>query len=519
LKKHDFIRGASLLAISVVIAKILGAVYRIPLANIIGAQGMGLYQFVYPVFALILTLSSGAVPTAISLVVSESEARGDAAGAKKDFTIALKICLIAGMSGTLLLLLIAYPVSLLQSKEAFLGYLTIAPAVFIVTVISAFRGFFAAKRNMLPYSISQITEGIVKLAVGLTAAYFLAPYGEKYAVAGALLGVGASELVTLILLFFTYIKEEKNFVRVRLKDNKDAARKLVLTIVPLLIGGIVLPLSQFADSLLFVNLLKTGTNPAERATSSYGVFSGVVTPIINLPIMVCISLGIAITPQMAEGKIKRDVDFIMDKATTATKIIFAVCVPFALIFIFLGDAVINLLYPNLGAENIMLGGKLLAISAVNILTLSVFQIYSAILQGLGKITVPVKVMGGCVIFKTILSCILIPFIGMTGAAAANTAAFLIAAAVIMAYFFRYARVVDDLAKNSSLITLCGAIMSLIIVITIQILTSPVSLILAAGVSILVYAVMLFVLRVFTPDELKSMPLGGILVKIDAIIHK
>jgi O-antigen/teichoic acid export membrane protein len=129
---------------------------------------------------------------------------------------------------------------------------------------------------------------------------------------------------------------------------------------------------------------------------------------------------------MAEGKIKRDVDFIMDKATTATKIIFAVCVPFALIFIFLGDAVINLLYPNLGAENIMLGGKLLAISAVNILTLSVFQIYSAILQGLGKITVPVKVMGGCVIFKTILSCILIPFIGMTGAAAANTAAFLIA---------------------------------------------------------------------------------------------
>lgn len=508
-----------MLAVSVVIAKILGAVYRIPLTNIIGAEGMGIYQFVYPVFGLILTLSSGAVPTAVGITISQSVVNSDHEKARKDFTVALKICLIVGILGTIAMLALAYPLSLLQSRSAFFGYLTIAPSVFIVTIISAFRGWFMGHKNMLPYSISQITEGIVKLGAGITLTYLLLPYGIEFAVVGALLGVGLSELVTLIILLITYRKKDKTFEKVVLRDNKDAVKKLWRLVLPLVLGGIILPLSQFIDSLLFVNLLKLGGNSANAATTQYGVFAGTVTPIINLPVMVCITLGIAITPQMVEGKIKKSVDFIMDKVNTATKLIFALCVPFILVFIFLGDSIIKVLYPALGPENIALGGKLLSITAINVLALSIFQIYSAILQGLDKIYVPLKIMGSLVALKIILNIVLIPFSGMVGAAISQTIAFTLAAAVIMYYFFNYVKVVDNLAKNTSLITLCGAIMSLIIVVNIRLQKNPITLILTAAASIAVYFIFLLILRVFSRDELQSMPLGNVLVRIDSFFHR
>lgn len=518
-KRNSFLRGAGLLAVSVVIAKILGAVYRIPLTNIIGAEGMGIYQFVYPVFGLILTLSSGAVPTAVSITISESVILGDELKARKDFTVALKICLIIGIAGTLTLLAIAYPISLMQSREAFLGYLAVAPAVFIVTVISAFRGWFTGHKNMLPYSLSQISEGLVKLVVGITLTYLLLPFGIKYAVMGALLGVGASEFITLIILYFTYKRKDKTFEKIAIRDNKEALKKLWRLVLPLILGGIILPLSQFIDSLLFVNLLKLGGNNASNATSQYGVFSGTVVPLINLPVMVCITLGIAITPQMVEGKIRRSIDFIMDKVSTATKIIFALCVPFILVFIFLGEPIIGLLYPNLGADNIALGGKILSISAFSILALSIFQIYSAMLQGLDKIYVPLKIMAVCIALKIVLSAVLIPFAGMVGAAIAGTIAFTLAAGVIMFYFSNYVKVVDNLAKNSSLITLCGAIMSLIIVINIRLQKNALTLIITAVASVVFYFFLLLVLRVFSKDELRSMPMGAVLVRIDNFIHR
>lgn len=517
--KKTFLAGAGVLALSVIFAKVLGAAYRIPLANIVGAEGMGLYQFVYPVFALLLTLSSGAVPTAISITVSKYLARGEEAEAKKFFSVALKVCFLVGLSGTLVLTAAAYPLSLLQSKEALVGYLTIAPAVLIVTLISVFRGWFMGHKDMVPGSISQITEGIVKLGVGITLAKLLLPYGISYAVAGALAGVVASELVTLIILLFTFIKKDKEgFVKVSLKENGKSVRELAHLAAPLIVCGMILPLSQFIDSIILVNLLKLGGQDLESATASYGVFSGAVSPLINLPVMVCISLGIAITPQMVEGREKRDVDFIMDKCATATKLTFVLGVPFVFLFVFMAEGIVGLFFPSLGAEKLALAGKLLQITALSVLGLSLFQIYSAMLQGLGKTVIPVKIMSFCMIVKTVLSVIMVPLTGIIGAAISASVGYLAAGVTIMAYFFRYVRKTPLLAKNSSLITLCGVIMGMIIFMSDKLQSTTAGVIAVGAASMAVYVIGLFVLKVFTPSELESMPLGKYLVKIDEKIN-
>lgn len=518
--KKSFLAGAGILAVSVVFAKVLGAAYRIPLANIVGAEGMGIYQFVYPIFALLLTLSGGAVPTAISITVSRYLASGDAAGAKRAFNVTLKICLFIGLAGTAALLILAYPLSLLQSKDAFAGYVAVAPAVFIVTVISAFRGWFMGHKDMVPSSISQITEGLVKLGVGIALTKLLLPYGMAWAVAGALAGVVASELVTLIILFVIFLRKDKEgFVRVKLRENKPLVKELARLAGPLVLCGMILPLSQFIDSILLVNLLKLNGQSLERATASYGVLSGAVTPLINLPVMVCITLGIAITPQMVEGREKRDVDFIMDKCNTATKLTFMLGVPFVFLFVFMSEGVVSLLFPNLGADRLALAGTLLQITAISVLGLSLFQIYSAMLQGLGKTIVPVKVMSLCVAVKIALSVVLVPFMGIIGAAIGAASGYLLAGISIMAYFFNFVRKSDGLAKNASLITLCGVIMGLVVFMSEKLQTTRLGVIVIGLISMIIYFIGLFVLRVFSREELNSMPFGKYLVRFDDKIRR
>ncbi|MFA6866409.1 MAG: polysaccharide biosynthesis protein [Clostridia bacterium] len=518
MKKLSFLGGASILALSVIFAKVLGAIYRIPLTNILGAEGIGIYQFVYPVFALILTLSSGAVPSAISITVSKKASIGDEQGAKQDFAVALKVCLIIGLSGTLLLAALAYPICLVQSTDAFIGYLIVAPAVFIVTMISAFRGWFMGHKDMIPSSISQITEGIVKLGVGITLTIVLLPLGLPFAVAGALLGVVASELVTLIILWGIYMKQNKRLPRAKLKENKVQVKKLSRLAIPLILVGMILPLSQFIDSILLVNLMKWGGASQTSATQSYGIYAGTVAPLINLPVMICISIGVAITPQMVEGKLKKSIKFIMDKVTTATKMIFVICVPFVLIFAFMGENILGLLFPALGVQAIYLGSVILKIASINILALSIFQIYSAILQGLDKTYVPLKIMGVCVLIKTILSIALVPTIGIIGGAIGSAVGFSIAAISIMTYFSKYVKLCDGFAKNTSIIAISGVIMSLIIVLSTLVATNVYLIIATIIGSGLVYGFLLLVLNVFKREELASLPMSKWILKLNDKLH-
>ena len=309
------------------------------------------------------------------------------------------------------------------------------------------------------------------------------------------------------------------FVPVKLKENKPVVKDLLRLAAPLVLCGMILPASQFIDSIILVNLLKLNGQDVAQATASYGVFSGAVSPLINLPVMVCITLGIAITPQMVEGREKRDIDFIMDKCNTATKLTFMLGVPFTFIFIFMAEGVVSLLFPNLGADKLQLAGNLLRITAVSVLGLSLFQIYSAMLQGLGKTKVPVKVMSFCVLIKIILSIIFVPTLGIVGAAIGAAGGYILAGILIMGYFFHYVRKSDGLAKNASLITLCGVIMGLVVFMSDKFQTTRLGVIVVGAVSMLVYFVGLFVLNVFSREELFSMPFGKYLVKIYERLNK
>ena len=194
--------GAAVLAAGSMAAKFIGAFYRIPLTNILGAEGMGVYQLVFPVYALFITLSTAGIPTALSRIVAEHRARGESAGkylAAALFTLVALSVLAGGLITAL-----SHVFARWQGNPAAAGgYAVIAPAVFFAGLVAGFRGWFQGEMYMLPTALSGIVEQLVKLGVGVGLAAALAPRGQNAAVMGAIAGVTVSELAAACYLAVT----------------------------------------------------------------------------------------------------------------------------------------------------------------------------------------------------------------------------------------------------------------------------------------------------------------------------
>ena len=166
-KQKNFVKGAAILGIAGLICKVIGAVFRIPLSNAIGTQGMANYQAAYPLYAFLLVISSAGLPTAISKMVSERVTKGDYRGAHFTFQVAYKVLLIVGVITSVLLFAASPLVSkLIGLDTSMYSFMAIAPALFFVSILSAYRGYFQGLQMMTPTALTQIVEQVGKLAVG-----------------------------------------------------------------------------------------------------------------------------------------------------------------------------------------------------------------------------------------------------------------------------------------------------------------------------------------------------------------
>ena len=508
-KKRSFIGGAGIIMIATVAAKALGALYRIPLTNLVGAEGMGIYQTVYPVYALILSVSGGAVPMAISVLVASYTAGGEPAKGKRLTVGALVVMLATGAAVSVALILLGGFVASLQgAPEASKGYYAIAPSVLFVSGIAVLKGYFQGRRNMFPTALSQVTEAFGKLVFGLLFAWILLPEGTEFAVAGALIGVTVGEGATFLILILRFVLKEKDGLSVPpVKEARELYKEILRISVPIGAGGMIFPLTQFLDSFTVVNILSR-TMTAAEATAAYGVFSAPVGTLINLPVSLAIGVGVAVAPHMAGSRMLRDIDGIRLKLSTSLKTAFALGVPFAALFAAVPGEVLAAIYPALSAAETALGSRLLRIGALNVLTLTITQISVSVLQGLGNTSSPVKNLALAGALKVGLGIPLMFLIGIEGVMWANFAAYLTAAATNLVSVFNLTGKNVEVLKKSGVMLLAGAIILL-----------PAALVAGAGLgkwAVLgisaaagaVYIALILLLPVFTRREMLSLPMGG-----------
>ncbi|HEY8423170.1 MAG TPA: polysaccharide biosynthesis protein [Clostridia bacterium] len=419
-KKTTFIYGAAVLGVCSFLAKVMGAVFRIPLTHILGAEGVGLYQMVFPLYALLLTISSGGLPSALSRIIAENTAKGQKEMARKTLTTALITLTGFGAVCALIILIFHRLIAAAQGNaSAALSYIAIAPSIVFVAVISAFRGYFQGKQNMFPSALSQIIEQFVKMAAGLALAYALKDYGLTMGVFGAVLGVTLSELAAMIVIIWQYYNDKDRLKLFYPKGEFKKYVKLIYAIsIPMTISSIIMPITQLIDSVLVINILSKTFSTAV-STTLFGLFSGAVSSIVNMPVVLLISISIALIPSIVASKAKGHISSVEAKSSLALKLTILLALPCFIGLLIFARPIIDFLYGGgLKAGEIdepAVAARLLSIYSISVVFVSVLSVTSSVLQSLGYNFVPVKnlLIGACL--KIILNIVLLNFLGIYGA--------------------------------------------------------------------------------------------------------
>ena len=204
--RQSFLKGALILSAAGAISKILGAIYRIPLARLIGAEGIGLYQMAYPIYTTILALATAGVPVAISILIARKETQGFPGESRRILRVSLLLLAVFGLLLTLLVMASAKFLALhvLQDGRAYYAIVAVAPAIFLAGLMSVFRGYFQGQQTMLPTAVSQVVEQKFRVTAVLFLAYLLFPRGLEFAAAGATFGAVVGGLGGLLVLLWFY---------------------------------------------------------------------------------------------------------------------------------------------------------------------------------------------------------------------------------------------------------------------------------------------------------------------------
>jgi stage V sporulation protein B len=511
--KSKLMTGAMVLALSGVAAKILGALYRIPLTNILGAEGMGMYQLVFPIYALFLSMSTSGLPTALSRLVAEKKISGQDS---KKYLIATGIMILSfcTAAAALVALLSGVIARTQGNAQTAVGYLIIAPAIVIVGGIAVLRGWFQGNFNMVPTAVSNIIEQVAKLALGLTLSILLLPYGVTYAVYGTLIGVTLSEVAAFLYLFILYLVRERKSPKEKLLPGREEYKNLRKIALPISMIALLLPLSQFIDSFLIVNILKYRGVPVSVSTAQYGLLSGPVASLINLPIVIMLSIAIAIVPNIAAERVSRDIHGILRKSALSVKMTYLVGIPSALFFIIFSRQILSALYPGLGEAELNLAVTMLAISAASVIFFSAMQVYSSLLQALDKTKLPLRNIALAVAIKVVATVFLTRYFGVLGSACASVLLSFFGYILNMASFRNYLGTDFKLLKNVSLILLSGVIMALAGYF-VSMVSQNVYVALVAGflVCAAVYGFMVIAANIIDDSEAGSLPLGKLIVRM------
>ena len=424
----------------------MGAMYRVPLTNTIGAEGMGLYQMVFPVYTVLLAFCGGGISSAVSRVVAKYTARGDEVTAVRTVRVAAVPVAVISVISTAAVILLRDGISRIQGNpEAALCYLALAPSLVFAGLTSVFRGYFQGKNKMLPSGVSQLIEQSAKLFLSLYLSRVFLAFGVRYAVAGALLGITVGEVVSLLYLFVRYALTKKSrresAVAVRKASvrplfeiasdgffvtDKTLGKEIAAVAFPITLGSLILPLTQLIDSALIINLLMRSGAGRLEATELFGLFVGPVGTLINMPTVILASVTVAFLPALTAETERGGDGGRMTRLVAEFVMMFVI--PVATAFLLFPESICGALYRRgLTEEQLSVASRLLRVQAVSVLYAGIYQVFATVLQVRGKAHRPVVnlAIGGAV--KVALTPLLVMTVGIEGGAAATAACYAVAA--------------------------------------------------------------------------------------------
>lgn len=517
-KKVSFVQGAAILGIAGLIVKVIGAAFRIPLANTIGLIGTSYYDTAYPYYSWLLVISSSGLPTAISKMVSERVTLGDYRGAHRVFTTAMQIlCCIGLLTSILMFFGSDYIARLHMLPEAAYCFKALAPALFFVALMCAYRGYMQGMQQMVPTAISQVVEQVGKLAVGLTLAFMLLDAGPEYAAMGALIGVTVSELLALLYVMLSYRRRWPK-IRARLersvrREAEPVAARLIAIALPITIGASISPLASVVDSALIIRILLKLGYAKETAQTAFSLMRTNVATLTNMPGVLTMALAMSLVPAISAFSAKRDHAGVQDTARLGLKLALIIGLPCAVGLFVLASPILSMLYPNLTEGELTLAVDLMHTSSIGVIFLSLVQSMTGVIQGMGKPNVPVfnLFIGFVLKVASLLALMNIPQINIQGAAVSTVVCYAFAGIADTIYVIRRAKLrlglVDVLLKPVLSSGVMGFVVFMIYSFMQEMEHQVLPTLAAVAVGVFAYGVMAIYFRFFSREELAYIP-GG-----------
>ena len=479
-KQNTFFGGAAILAVGIMVVKVIGMFYKIPLLNIIGEQGSADFGNAYNIYAVLLTISTAGLPVAVSKLVSEANATGRQNQVRRVFRLSLALFLTLGVLSFLIMSFgSAQLAGLMNDDQAAPGIRALAPAVICVGCLSAFRGYAQGHGNMTPTAVSQIIEALCKLVVGLGLAYWLVKAGadQSHAAAGAITGVTVGTIVALAYMLLNYImgRSQEGLSKDTPDSNGTIVKNLLMIAVPITISssmvGIVTVIDSslvqgqlqrallentdcwalykdFMDfealdsalkawqatlpegtaismSLLSDQLAGEGTKTAialhdaleDASRTLYGNYNGALN-IYNLPTSLMAAITAAVIPAVSGTLARRDRKGAARVAGSALRISALLAFPMGVGLYVLGDPIMALIFPSLTSQ---LAGPLLSTLGLATVFVCMMLVCNSILQAYGFVNLPVVIMLAGGVIKIVLNynVVVLPQVGIYGAPLGN----------------------------------------------------------------------------------------------------
>ena len=540
MKKNGkgLIFGAVVLTFAGIIAKAVGAVYKIPLTNILGSAGIGIYYLIFPIFSILLVICSSGVSIALIKCIS-GVAGVDSKSENMYFISALVLSTILSLIFATIMICFCKEISEAQGNiNGYLGYVFIAPALVIASIIAIIRAYFQGIENMIPTSVSIIIEQVAKTIAGLVLAKALYGFGIEYAVLGAVAGVSISELVALVIMIINYVTYQKKlgqFRHVMLKERRNAFAgtqtkgkekyrvcagervsfgqamlKIIKATIPNTLSQMILPLCSAIDAYLVINLMVRGGISTMTATILYGINYGIVTTVLGMAMIVINGLSTAIMPNISR-LVSTNSDDVEDKCAFFIKIVWCLSVLMTLMFILFGRNIIDILYGSAMSDAVLnetaIAGSLMIVSSITIIYYAMLSAFVTILQSIGRFYTPACVMCVAILARVALLVVLCKNsrINILGGVIAHVA-FLAVSASVCAYFVKKNIDLSFSKYRMMVVPIFACVVSggvgFLIKYCMRNVNTIIGVIIASVITLMLYLFILIKLKCFNNKELK-----------------
>jgi len=529
LKKQNFLEGALILMIANLLVKVFGAIFKIPLTNIIGVEAMAYFNSAYGFYVIFYMISTAGLPVAVSKMVSAAEAKGNTKEVEKIFKVSYYLFFGFGLLGTVLMVIFASTYADYVELEGLeWAIFAISPTLFFICLTSAFRGYFQGLKNMIPTAFSQICEATGKLIIGLVAAFYASRngYNPHEVAAFALIGVTVGALFsTVILRIYKFVsRQDTRSCVLSTESSKSLIKKLVIIAIPITLSATIMSLTNTVDTTFMVKRLIDSGHLKDEAVNIMGAYTSMSVPIFNLPPNLIYPFAISIIPALTSTFVSKNENGSRSIMTSTFRIATIIAAPCALGLSVFSQPVISVLYTNNkvigeGLTSVGVSSSLLSILAISILFISIISVSNSILQSYGfeMKTIISTALG--IVVKLILTNLLIQDekIGMYGAPISTLACYAVIMCLNMYFVVKYTGFFPSVRKIFLKPILASAVSvassGLLHHFVIDPRFSSKGIVISIPLCAVIYVILLFAFKGIDEEDLKLLPKGDSVIRL------